>query len=355
MPSISIIAPVYGVEKYIHQFLESIKSQSFEDIEVIMVDDGSLDNCPAILDEFAKDDPRCKVIHQPNGGVSVARNTGIAAATGEYIYIVDSDDWLAENALSILWSEAQKTHADLIYGDWISESNGRSYYQKCFPNAFSTQSEDAIRKLQFAVNANNHRVNLRSDAFEYVAHMGGAPWRGMIRHDIIRENHLRFDPYVRGLGDDVLFSLSLYDHVQKVAYVDKPIYHYRKLDASYSHGYKADYLVTLSRIFEKQEEFLRSTDKDDFAWESFYIRVLIYLDQGMARYFLNENSGKSKAERYREFRETIQSEPYHHAIAKAPVRYMTNRRIKTGAVLLRMKLTGIYWAMYTLKKRKEIQ
>ena len=115
MVKISIVAPVYGVEKYIHQFLDSIEKQTLREIEVILVDDGSPDNCPQILDEFVQKDSRYKVIHQKNAGVSMARNAGLAQATGKYVYIVDSDDWLVENALEELWNEAERTNADLIW------------------------------------------------------------------------------------------------------------------------------------------------------------------------------------------------------------------------------------------------
>ena len=94
MPLISVIVPVYKVEPYIHRCVDSILEQTYQNLEIILVDDGSPDNCPAICDEYAAKDKRVKVIHKPNGGPSDARNVGMAAATGEYLSFVDSDDWL---------------------------------------------------------------------------------------------------------------------------------------------------------------------------------------------------------------------------------------------------------------------
>ena len=94
MPQISIIVPVYKSERYLHECIDSILSQTFQDFELILVDDGSPDNCPAICDEYAAKDPRVIVIHKGNGGVSSARNAGLDIAKGEYITFVDSDDWL---------------------------------------------------------------------------------------------------------------------------------------------------------------------------------------------------------------------------------------------------------------------
>ena len=342
MAKISIVAPVYGVEQFIDQFLDSIRQQTFQDFEAILVDDGSKDNCPAILDRFAEEDSRYRVIHQENGGVSVARNTGLAEVTGEYVYIVDSDDWLEPTALEVLWEEAERTDADIIYGDWISEKKERSERRYSFPHGFATTDRDTIAALQFAVNTNN-KVLISRPEFDEIRHLGGAPWRGLFRSSLIQENHLAFDPYVRGMGDDILFTLHLYEYVGKVAYIPRAIYHYRELEASYTHGYKANYLEAVSRIFEKQEEFLRQYQKDQMAWEAYYNRVLIYLMQGMGRYFQNKSNPCSERERYKEFCRILTEEPYRSAVRKVPVRYMGDRKTRIITLMLRYGLKKMYW------------
>ena len=105
MCKISVIVTVYNKEKYLEQFLESIKKQQLQDIEVIIVDDGSSDACPQILDEFAGKDERYRVIHQPNRGVCDARNNALSYAEGKYIYIIDSDDRLVDDALENMWKD----------------------------------------------------------------------------------------------------------------------------------------------------------------------------------------------------------------------------------------------------------
>ena len=165
MAKISLVAPVYGVEKYIHQFLDSITNQTFDDYELILVDDGSKDNCPQILDEYAQSHEKTRVIHQPNGGVSVARNTGLKEISGEYVYIIDSDDWLEPTALESLWKAAEETHADIIYGDWISEGETPEKIT-CFSAPFVTENKKTIEKLQYAVNGNNRRIRLRAEEFD---------------------------------------------------------------------------------------------------------------------------------------------------------------------------------------------
>ena len=113
---ISVIVPAYNVEKYLARCVDSILDQTYEKLEVILVDDGSPDNCGAICDDYAAKDSRVKVIHKENGGLSSARNAGLEAATGEYIAFVDSDDWLEQDAYEHLMKVMERHHAPLVCG-----------------------------------------------------------------------------------------------------------------------------------------------------------------------------------------------------------------------------------------------
>ena len=114
MPTISIIVPVYKVERYLERCIKSILSQTFTDFELILVDDGSPDRCPQICDEWANRDKRIRVIHKENGGLSSARNTGLDIAKGEYICFVDSDDWITNDMCSYFINTIQKYSADIV-------------------------------------------------------------------------------------------------------------------------------------------------------------------------------------------------------------------------------------------------
>ncbi len=113
MELISIIVPVYKVEKYLNKCVESIVNQTYKNLEIILVDDGSPDTCPQMCDEWAKKDNRIKVIHKPNGGLSDARNAGMAVATGEYIAFIDSDDWVEEDFVQSLFESIKENHSDI--------------------------------------------------------------------------------------------------------------------------------------------------------------------------------------------------------------------------------------------------
>src|SRR3954471_21747388 len=117
MPRISVVVPIYNVEPYLEECLGSLAGQTFRDMEVVMVDDGSKDNSPAIAERFAARDGRFKLVTQPNGGLGKARNTGVAAASGELLAFVDSDDYLAPNAYELLLGALDETGSDFATGN----------------------------------------------------------------------------------------------------------------------------------------------------------------------------------------------------------------------------------------------
>ena len=111
----SIIVPVYNVEKYLNQCVDSIMNQTYKDIEIILVDDGSPDNCPKMCDEYKEKDSRIKVIHKPNGGLSDARNEGLKVVSGDYIAFIDSDDWIELDAFENFFGAIEKfNHPDVL-------------------------------------------------------------------------------------------------------------------------------------------------------------------------------------------------------------------------------------------------
>lgn len=181
MPLISVIIPVYKVEDYLHKCVNSVLDQSFKDIEVILVDDGSPDNCPSICDEFARKDTRINVIHKENGGLSDARNFGIKEAKGEYILFLDSDDyWQGKDFLNKL-SETIKLAGDevVINFGWIK------YYQSS--NQFVPDKRNFSVIKTDDVNTNEYsKILLQNDLFIASA------WNKCIKRSFVLENQIFF-------------------------------------------------------------------------------------------------------------------------------------------------------------------
>ena len=147
-PLISVIVPVYKVEKYLDRCIGSVIAQTYKNLEIIMIDDESPDNCPEMCDEYARRDTRIKVIHKKNGGLSDARNIGLAVATGEYIAFVDSDDWIESDFIEILYNNAEKEHADIsIIGYTLVWDDGRTRRFSQDDEYYTFDTDNAIREL----------------------------------------------------------------------------------------------------------------------------------------------------------------------------------------------------------------
>lgn len=344
MCKISLIVPVYQMEKYIMQFLKSIEKQKLREIEVILVDDGSTDASPNILDEFTSKDERFKVIHQTNSGVCAARNTALSCAKGEYVYIVDSDDWLADDALERLWTEAVHTNADVIYGQTICERLGRAFLEKPFPRAFCTDNKETIKQIQCALMNNNY-IYVQCPEFDTIYYLGGAPWRAMLRRNLLVEHEIKYDLSLKSLGEDIIFWQQVYEYVNRVAYIEVPIYHYRMLQDSLSHGYKENLFEIYKKVFDKEEQFLYEYKKDKDYWIAYYARVITYINQSMEQYFLNNCNPKSKKERYKEFKNIIKEHPFCSSIKFIPMSMFVEYKKKLIILLLKRRMYRLLWIL----------
>lgn len=211
---ISIIIPVYKVEKYLEQCVISVLNQTYRDIEVILVDDGSPDRCPAICDDFAEKDARVKVIHKPNGGLSDARNAGTTAATGDYILYLDSDDfWSSADDLSKLVNAAKETpECDFIGFNcsyYYEEDNTIVPWVRFDEEIIETTTpEKCIEKL------------VASGVFPMSACMK------LIKRDCVQKNNIQF---IKGIyGEDIPWFIELLKRSNKCRFINHYMYMYRK-------------------------------------------------------------------------------------------------------------------------------
>lgn len=188
-PKISVIVPVYNVEKYLRRCIESILSQTFTDFEVLLIDDGSNDRSGEICDEYAKKDGRIRVFHKENGGVSSARNVGLDHASGEWIYFMDSDDVIYDNGL-------------FIFNKYISES------VDMVMAGFEILNEDniIIESVEFNDECKIVQVDtfLKNLYFPADRHYKGFLWNKIFRHSVLEQHSQRFNPQIY-YNEDRLF------------------------------------------------------------------------------------------------------------------------------------------------------
>lgn len=204
--SISVIVAAYNAEKYIRRCLDSLMAQTLKDFELIVVDDGSRDGTAEIVDEYARQDARVKVIHKPNGGVASARQAGIDAAKGEYTIHADADDWTEPDMLEELYRAAKEEDADMVISDiWAILSNGTVQYWKQEP--YSLSHMDMLGQM--------------------MGDLYGSLWNKLIRRDCYSRWQVRFQKDVT-VCEDQLVLMRLLSHPIKVTYLNKAFYHYDK-------------------------------------------------------------------------------------------------------------------------------
>lgn len=312
-PKISIIIPVYNAEKYVGACIESLLAQSFADFECILVNDGSTDGSSAVCREYARKDPRVIHIDQENQGVCGARNTGLDAARGETITFVDSDDWMDENGLEILYNEYLRTGADLIVADMSFAEGDKRTRIRVFDESFTTDDKDWISEYERACIG--YGYNPRPGTKMNITGLGSMGNK-LYRREIIERDGLRFDPYTLGIYEDNLFVLNYLERTNKVSYVAQSIYYYRKVADSNSRGYKARTLEINDRIFRRINEFIDTYKADraeDFR-KALYIYIMRRLDVSLMVYFFADKNNKSFRDSLRELNRLIRREPYKTAI-----------------------------------------
>lgn len=212
-PKISVIVPVYKVEKYLHRCIDSILSQSFTDFELILVDDGSPDNCGKICDEYAQKDSRVRVFHKPNGGVSSARNLGLDNARGEWIAFVDSDDDFEITHLQNYYDVVDFESDVIIMGRKITNEKG-VYQGELMPaNMDSKKNTDGMRGV---VQNLLPKFNLLYTV-----------WNALYRKNIIEKHNIRFNGNI-SWGEDTLFNFQYLTKCNRIQTIAKSSYLYLK-------------------------------------------------------------------------------------------------------------------------------
>lgn len=240
-PKISVIMPVYQAERWLRQAVDSVRSQSFSDWELWLIDDGSRDDSPAICEEYAAQDGRIHVRHQPNGGVSRARNAGLELASGDYIAFLDADDVLLPGALALLWQLREDADADTAGGAVIlTEQDGTKQTDAILP-AGVYDAAGIRERILLPLLGERLRVPL----------FNGYIVRYLFRASLLREYAVRFEG---GYLEDELFLTDYFIHAGKLAVSETPIYDYLQNPASATHRYMQDFPGVFRRFLARKEE-----------------------------------------------------------------------------------------------------
>lgn len=286
MPKVSIIIPIYKVERYIHECLDSVVNQTLKDIEIICVDDGSPDNCGKIIDEYASKDSRIVAIHKENGGYASAINKGIEVAKSEFIGIVESDDYCALYMYEELYNKIKDSDADLVTGNF--------YYLK--------EKKNKTTEYNYCVDLNldkNGAFNLESSP--NVLLRAAYPWKSLYRKSFLDENGIRMLQDGKGAYEDQPWNITVLCKAKKILTLDKPIYYYRIDAAGSSTNNGTRKIINYLKRRVQARDILKENGlfKDD-VMEYFYLSAL-----NGGRAFMRTISDEYKEEYFNEYKSLL--------------------------------------------------
>ena len=254
----SIIIPVYNVEKYLDRCMQSVFLQSYKNLEIILIDDGSPDSCPRLCDIYGKNDKRVKVLHKKNEGLGLARNSGLALATGKYVLFIDSDDYLSEKMVEKLVYQAELMNADIVYCGYFYETSNHKWIEvRDFEKeqTFKGNDIDAV-SLAFITNQNKLKVRLQRTV-----------WHALYSKALIDDEDIRFPSERQIPSEDLIFQSRISKFANIISFVPDCLYYYCLNNNSITMNFKKDRYL---KLVNEKNELLR-----------------IYSNKGVDRYINN--------------------------------------------------------------------
>ena len=307
-PKVSIIVPVYNVEKYLPSCMDSLLNQTLTDIEIILVDDGSPDHCPAICDEYAKKDHRIRVIHKKNEGLGYARNSGLETATGEYIAFVDSDDYVALNTYEKLYKLATDIKTDVVYFNFQRfNDQGDTWESPTIQKEVHYRTEEDIRG--FLLDMISAGPEEKSDMV-----IQCSSCCALYRHELIKSLEIRFKSERELISEDMVFNLEFLLRSEYVMTIPDAFYNYRVNVSSLSRTMRPDRITKGYILYQYLLELLKM---NNFGIDGYLRTTKFFIENSRGRihqYMMQ--SSLSKGEKMQWLKEVVHY-PYWQEIASS--------------------------------------
>lgn len=283
---LSIVVPVYMAEKYLPKCLDSILNQTYTDVEIVLINDGSSDRSPQICDEYARKDRRVRVIHKQNAGVAVARNTGIEAANGEYVTFVDSDDWIEPTMYAQMMAIAKQYDCDLVMCDCVKEHHDRS---EIYTHEIRSGFYD--------------KTALMTEYYPHLLMMENVEYPATISNWLCLFKKEKSPRYIEGIrySEDLLFGAQLAYNADSFFYMKgKALYHYCMHDESVSHSFDLNKWSNYKALYNKTQEWVSSIPEYDFSHQLDLMLLFFFYNTTNELRYTNEVDQKKKKELYRQ-------------------------------------------------------
>lgn len=316
IPKVSVIIPVYNVEPYLDQCVQSVLNQTLKEIEVILVDDESPDNCPAMCDEYAKQNNRVKVIHKKNGGLGYARNSGLDIATGEYVAFVDSDDFIAPNMMEVLYNTAIQYGADEVRSGVIFYEDGKETLRHDVDKVTVFRGKGEVKRFVFDY------LGPAPEEYRDCKYMMSV-WLAIHSRKVIEENNVRFTSERLTLSEDVVFGMDLFPKLNCIVCVPQCYYYYRSNPQSLTHHFSWEKYKRQEAMFEAIRERLDAVYSKEDYWLHYLRLKFLYM-----RNYLGQaiKSNGSLRERRKLVKDMLKDDMWHDLFTQYPYKRMPKEK-----------------------------
>ena len=292
---VSVVVPIYNVEKYFRQCMDSIVNQTYKNLEIILVDDGSPDKCGTICDEYAARDPRITVIHKQNGGLAAAKNSGLEIATGEWITFIDADDWVALDLFEKVMVEIGDTSPDIaVEGGYYYAYPKKNVLEPNIPEAFLYTDKRDI-----------YTIMTRIRTF-------GLPWDKFYRTEFLRKNSLVNDVSCKAF-EDYLFNFQAFNTAQSILGVPYCGYYYRQAESgnAFSRGFNPNKPQYNYDFIDKLNTYIQEHGLEVEMADTAKSVALQAISVALSCYYMHPSYEKGKRVLANEFQE-MNTRPYFH-------------------------------------------
>ena len=342
MNKVSIIVPVYNAENYLPNCLDSLVNQTYENIEIILINDGSTDGSLKICQDFASEDNRIKVFSIENSGVSTARNIGIENMTGDYITFVDSDDWIELNMIEFVISKAMKGKVDTIVWSYFKNFSDSERALSLIPggNQLFTNEKDILYLKSIYQFYGQEKLGDTVSA--------GTTWCKLYKSELIQNNNIRFKEELTR-SQDVIFCLEAFSKSERIKYYDENLYHYRINNSSTCSGNRFidDTETPFNSLLNEMKKFSKQFENETEFREVINARtvqvILWHLDH---KYFHKDFEGNIFKIKQGVLK-MIDVEPYKTALKDVNNNILPKRE-RTMAVLLNKKFIFSFYFIYKI-------
>lgn len=277
-PLVSIVVPVYKVpEQYLRKCIESTTAQTLKEIEVLLVDDGSPDQCGKICDEYAEKDNRIRVLHKQNGGLSSARNYGCKAATGKWIMFVDGDDWIEPNMCQTMYELGETKRVQLVMCGIMKDYGKSATEYKFYLEDGKVYKEQDCKWLQQQLLVYNGNI--------------AVAYSKLIDRKLLVENNIFHDEILKQGAEGLEFNLRLFEKLESAIFINKPFYHYIYNENSISASHNEANHEYVIKCFEKIKCFIDTSDNKEMLKPWFDNRLLyVIVTTAISGYFNPTNT-----------------------------------------------------------------